>query len=169
MLAMNISTEDRKDPSHDKLIAELTRLNNAYVTIGFHDDAGTYPDGTDVVTVALANEFGADIENGFGEGIAIHIPERSFIRSTIDEHMNEINQFREEALANMIEKGWSIEKALESVGFKIQVLIQNKIQSNVPPENADSTIAKKEREGKAIRTLMDSRLMLRSVTYKVFA
>jgi len=152
-------TVRKDDSSKFKFLrAQLKHLKKAYVTIGFHSDAGQYADGTDVVQVALWNEFGTE-----------KTPSRSFIRSTIDENADKINKWREEALENIIYKGWSVEKALAMIGFRLQTLIQNKIKSNVQPANAPSTQQHKAREGVPNRTLIETELMLRSVTYKVVA
>lgn len=156
MIRPKITVKKDDSTNYKALMSRLKGLKKCYVTIGFHDDAGEYDDGTSVVEVALWNEFGTD-----------KTPSRSFIRSTIDENMSKINKWREEALENIIYKGWSAQKALEMIGFRIQVLIQNKIKSNVQPANAPSTQAHKAREGVPQRTLIETELMLRSVTYKV--
>jgi len=137
----------------------LKQLDKAYVTIGVHDDAGKYTEGNpppDVVEVALWMEYGTK-----------NIPERSFIRSTVDEHRSQINQWREQALRQIMFDGKSVKDALESIGFKVQALIQNKIKSNVPPPLADSTAARKRKSGVAPVTLINTGLLLRSITYKV--
>lgn len=139
----------------------LERLQKGYVTIGVHEDAGYYEtssgeQGPLVAEVALWNEFGTSTS-----------PERSFLRSAIDDNASELNAYREELLANIIFKGWTIEKALEALGIRIQFMIQNKIKSNIPPKLSASTIASKKRKGVAPVTLIDSGLMLRSITYKV--
>jgi hypothetical protein len=142
-----------------KVRDRLKTLGKAYVTIGVHDDAGKYSEGNpppDVVEVALWMEYGTET-----------IPERSFIRSTVDENVSKINQWREEAVRKIIFERLSVEKALESIGIKVQFLIQNKIKSNVPPPLAPSTKAAKQRKGVAPVTLIDTGLLLRSITYKV--
>lgn len=140
----------------DHLLKQLPHLRKMYVTIGFHEDAGSYDDGTSVVEVALWNEFGTKTS-----------PVRSFIRSTLEEKVDDINNWREEALKKIIEEGWTAEKALSMIGLRVSILIQNKIKSNVPPPNAPSTVDHKKSEGTANRTLIETGLMLRSVTYRV--
>lgn len=159
-----------KSSNAKKLREVLKRSKGAYVTVGIHSDAGAYEDGTPVFKVALWNEFGTKTA-----------PERSFFRSTLHEKTEQINRWREEAIQNILEKGWTPERALEMLGFRVKVLIQNKIKSNVPPPNAPSTIAAKQHAGVSPKsgfkagfegrtsTLINSGLMLRSVGYKVFA
>ena len=156
MIKSKSQTKTSGEDGVKRLRDELKRAGKSYVTIGIHDDAGQYPKGTpSVQEVALWNEFGTK-----------DIPERSFIRSTVDENAAKFNQWQDEMATNIIE-GWTFQKALEAVGLRIQFLIQNKIKSNVPPSNADSTRASKQRRGVGDRTLIDSGLLLRSVGFKV--
>lgn len=156
MIKSKITTTVKGDDKFKKLQQMLSKYKEAFVTIGIHDDAGNYPDGQAVVEVALWNEFGTR-----------NIPQRSFFRSAIDENESKINAWREEAIANILDKDWPIEKALEMVGLRIQFLIQNKIKSNIPPENSPATKAAKLADGVAPSTLIWSGLMLRSVGFKV--
>lgn len=144
----------------------LIAYSTARVTIGLHEDAGTYP-GTDppsVVEVGLWNEFGTRFS-----------PERSWLRSAIDENESQINAWREAAIRAIVDEfalhgvvtKAFFHKQLSSIGFKIQVLVQNKIKSNIPPPNTEETAMAKDKAGVAAVTLIDSGLMLRSVTYKV--
>jgi len=137
-----------------KKIAEESK--GSYVSVGVHEDAGQYEDGTSVVDVALWNEFGTE-----------NMPSRSFVRSAIDDNAEKIGRWREEMLGKMINEGWSLEKVLTAMGFRIQVLVQNKIKSNIPPPNAESTLAAKAKDGVGSNTLIWSGLMLRSVAFKV--
>lgn len=158
MIKSKITTKVKGEEKAKRLMDILKKHPKAYVSIGIHEGAGEYPDGQSVMEVALWNEFGTET-----------IPERSFIRSAIDQNEGKINSWRDEVITNIVEKGWTVEKALETMGFRIQLLIQNKIKSNVPPPLAESTAAAKSRRGRPTVTLIDSGLMLRSVTYKVHA
>jgi hypothetical protein len=157
LIYSSIKTSVTGDKQFKELLEKLRKYKTASVTIGIHEDAGQYTDGsTSVAEVALWNEFGTR-----------NIPERSFLRSAIDDNASKINAWREEAIENIMEKGWTVQKALEMVGLRIQILIQNKIKSNVPPPNAPSTAKAKLKEGQAPSTLIATGLMVRSVTYKV--
>lgn len=159
MIKVKTQTKVKTDGMNvKKFLENLKGASRSYVTIGLHEDAGSYS-GTNppsVVEVGLWNEFGTATS-----------PERSWLRSAIDESEGQINAWREEAINNMIHKGWTLEKALHMMGFRIQVLVQNKIKSNVPPPNAESTAEAKAKHGVAQQTLIDTGLMLRSVVYKV--
>ncbi len=118
----------------DKIREMLKKYKEAYVSIGIHEDAGVYPgqNPPSVVEVALWNEFGTETS-----------PSRSFIRSTMDEKESLINKWREEMIDNILFKEWTVEKALTAMGFRIQILVQNKIKSNVPPPLKESTAREK--------------------------
>lgn len=149
------------DPGMFKRLRKLMHdIENAYVSVGVHEDAGSYP-GTNaptVVEVALWTEFGTRSQ-----------PERSWLRSAVDENMGLIDRWREEVLEQIWEEKITVAQGLEIIGFRMQVLVQNKIKSNVPPPNAESTLAEKRRDGVGDGTLIHSGLLMRSVTFKVVA
>jgi hypothetical protein len=162
VIVTSISISDSAKGFFAALAGRLRGFERAYVSIGVHEGAGHYENGPEVAEVALWNEYGtAPRANHPGT------PERSFIRSTIDENDALINSWREEAITKILTGEWGPKKALEAIGFRVQVLIQNKIRSNVPPPNAPSTVEQKRRDGVPPNTLINSGLLLRSVTYRV--
>lgn len=175
MIKSKTTTKDSNPDLIRRFLRKIRGSEKAYVTIGVHDDAGKYPgpNAPSVVEVALWNEFGTQTS-----------PERSFIRSTLDDNRSQIEQWRLEVIANVLHKDWTVTKALETIGFRVQTLIQNKIKSNVPPPNASSTQRKKSQSGSLPKTLdgasvgdqvsllssstlIDTGLMLRSIGFKV--
>lgn len=163
---MSVKTETKGQENVDRIMQEIQKLKGSYVTIGFYEDAGKYPGGQSVVEVALWNEFGTSTS-----------PERSFFRSAVDENMSQLNAWREDFLNRIVRGEMTVEKALETVGMRIQIMIQNKIKSNVPPpygtgmgnppERVLELQEAKRRKGYSTETLRATELMLRSVTYKV--
>lgn len=174
MIVAKVTVEDKGSLWLKKFAKRLEGFEKAYVTIGVHDDTGTY-EGSDVTVaeVAMFNEFGTTgrgpgHENTAGPAFANGaVPERSFIRSTIDENEALINSWRTEMIEKVIAGDWDVEKALDAIGFRIKTLIQNKIESNVPPPNAPSTLDQKRRDGVPPNTLMNTKLLWRSINYKV--
>lgn len=164
MIKPRVTVKDLGKAEWDKLLKKFEGVTEAFVSIGVHEGAGEYESGVSVVEVALWNEFGTR-----------HIPERSFIRSAVDDNEGLIDSWRDEALDKILKDEWTIEKALEAIGFRIQTLIQNKIKSNVPPPNAPSTVKRKQSAGvlgKEVTegrtsTLIETGLLLRSITYQV--
>lgn len=170
MIKPTVTITDPGEKDAKALLKRMRGFNDAYVTIGVHSDAGNYTKGSPpptVVEVALWQEFGTET-----------IPERSFIRSTVDENAQLINGWIDEVTQKIVFSDWDVKKALSAIGKRIKILIQNKIKSNVPPEygsgkgpNSPSTIeaaqnAKKAR-GFAPVTLIETGLLLRSIQYKV--
>ena len=135
----------------------------AYVTVGVQRAEGQQDyEGTDVTVAQVA------LWNEFGTPNAEHpTPERSFMRSTMRENRGLIEQWRKEALLNVITKGWTVEKALTMVGYRMVVLVQNKIKSNIPPENAPWTLERKERLNQGTNTLIATGKLLRSIGFQV--
>jgi len=141
-----------------KRLKSMKRSRNAHVTIGLHEGAGEYDDGVDVVEVGFWQEFGTD-----------KIPARSYFRSTMVENEGLINEWRTELLGDVIDGQKTVEAALSALGFRVRELIKNKINSDIPPANAPSTIAQKKADGVAPRTLVHTGLLLRSIEFKVVA
>jgi len=137
-------------------------LGGNYVTVGVHKDALDYPNGESVAMVALTNEFGATTSDG------VVIPERSFLRSAVNENKGAINQWRVEVLQKLAEKKITAHKALTIMGFRMQVLVQEKIKSNVPPPNAQLTRDLKKERGQIPETLRATEHMLRQIGYQVY-
>lgn len=158
MIKPKISTKVTGQEKIDRIRKLLAKYKEAYVTIGVHDDAGEYPgsNAPSVIEVALWNEFGTET-----------IPSRPFIRTAVSGNEAKINSWRGEVMDNILFKGWTIEKALEAMGLRIQILIQNQIKSNMAPENAASTTKAKAAKGRPTVTLIDTGLLLRSITYQV--
>lgn len=151
-----------KGGSLPQLQALFKQFGNAYVTVGFDDDAEPYPNGASVVQVALWNEFGTAPQNG-----APGIPARPFMRTAIQNNRTKINQIREQVLRQVIAGKMAPQKALEIIGYRVQVMIQEQIKSNMGPANSPRTEARKKKAGIANHTLMETEHMLRSVTFKV--
>lgn len=158
MITPKITFEVKGDKAHAELLKRAKELKRAFLTVGIHEDAGVYADGVSVVEVALWSEFGTETA-----------PERSFIRSTLEERAGLINQWRIELLGKVIDGTMTVTVAMNALGFRLRELIRAKINSNVPPPNAPSVAARKRAKGLAPRTLVESGLLLRSVEYRVGA
>jgi len=115
--------------------------------------------GSEMVTIALSNEFGATIKslkawrwlmaNMSKVGLKpkkrsgkkeIIIPERSFIRSTFDnrqvlESVNKIGQ------RIFLQAG--IRQALSAVGLKLESAVRNTMNGDIQPDNHPFTVIKK--------------------------
>lgn len=164
MIKVKFKVETKKSQA-EQFIELMSKYPDAHVTVGIHEGAGSYQSkgkkaAPSVVQVALWNEFGTpDAKHP--------IPERSFIRSAIDDNMPLIEKWRLSLISQMLSGKKTMNEALETMGYRVQTLIENKIKSNIPPENAPSTAEAKIRDGVAPETLIHTGLLLRSVTYQV--
>jgi len=134
-----------------KLKRELERLNQMEVAVGYQAGASVYPDGTDVVDVAMWNEFGTS-----------RSPSRPFMRDSVDNHRDEIEAFMIQKKGQLM-NGASAEQILKDIGIFQKDLVQNEIREGSFQANAPSTIKKKG----SSKPLIDSGTMRQSVQYQV--
>lgn len=131
------------------------------VKAGILEGATSNESGQNVAEYAACNEFGTT-----------HIPSRPFLRKTYDDKESNWVQGLGNALARL-----KPAQALKMLGIRMQDDIVATIKSNMPPQNADSTIARKTkgviRGGQTVGshnpgTLIDTGSMINSVNYEVF-
>jgi len=122
------------------------------VAIGVLEDSGDHGDGLSVAEVATFNEFGTET-----------IPERSFIRSTVDQNFNNYLERSRKLQSKVILQELSVKEALSVLGESIQSDIIKTINAGVDPENDPKTI---ERKGSST-PLIDTGQLKQSIRYKV--
>lgn len=83
-----------RKPTFAELHRRMSELSTASIKVGVLDSAGTTADGTPLVEIAAVHEYGTS------ESSAIHIPQRSFIRSTFKRTASE----RTKITASLIKK-----------------------------------------------------------------
>ncbi len=110
--------------------------------------------------LASVHEFGAVIDTGNGEVV---IPERSFIRSTVDKNDNYKKVVRQIAEGLMKGKVPDAVTGLKLLGEKVSSDIKRSIEQGLKPENAASTIARKG----SSKPLIDTAQMKNAITYDV--
>lgn len=130
-------------------------INDLHVVVGVPMGTKARDDGdpATMAEVAFYNEFGTD-----------DIPERSFLRSTIDENNQKYARLYEKLMGAVLENRTTVKKAMGQLAAKAKADVQAKIRSNIPPPNASSTLEKKKPKTK---TLIDSGQLLQSITYEV--
>lgn len=140
----------------------LAVLRSHFVKVGVLKGTGLH--GTSNITtatVAAYNEFGTS-----------QIPERSFMRPVFRD-TNSHKAFISEALPKLVfekkgdrlKKNPQVKKFFQLFGMTLTSQIQAKIRSNIPPENADSTKARKGPSKTS--TLIDTGAMLQAISYSV--
>lgn len=134
-------------------------VGHSRVRVGILADApkteheGATSTGATLVEVAAANEF----------GVPGHIPQRSFVRGTVDAHLDEIHGVQA-ALAKQIILGKITGKvAMERLGAYIQGLMQREIARGIMPENAQSTI---DRKGSS-KPLIDTGQLRSGISFQI--
>ena len=105
-----------------------------------------------VAQIAAANEYGRG-----------DVPERSFMRSAMDEHGGELKKFIKKLTTKILDGKMSKTQALGLVGERVKTWFQSKIDENIPPPNAASTIARKGSD----HTLVDTGQMRGSVEWEI--
>ena len=144
---IRVKTEsETKDLGMDQLMAEIRR-DAVSVDIGIHEG-----DSEDVKNKAAKNEFGSG-----------NVPERSFIRSTMDENAERYLKAAETLVGLMIDGEISKFEALERMGQQIERDIKEKIINLKTPPNSPRTIMEKGSDN----PLIDTGEMLASIRYIV--
>ena len=138
------------DKGYAKLIKQLRDLEAPGVYVGVRAAAGS-----DMVIIAASNEFGTS------DG---HVPERSYLRSTVDDGQSEIADDLQKACTEAVDGTRDLRTGLERVGAKWVGRVQEKIRSHPPPPNAPSTIAKKHG---ADASLVDTGRLRQSIDYEL--
>lgn len=107
------------------------------------------------------NEYGNTVMFYLSKGVTI--PERSFIRSTFDEKVDEWIIYLKSLISNMIKGKYDAQIVAERLGLRIQRDIQKVIRDKSRPSNSEATIARKGSDN----PLIDSGRLRQSVTFKV--
>ena len=135
--------------------AELKRrtMGGRVVRIGY--PAGpTEQDGTPLALIAAVHEFGSTVRN---------IPERSFLRSTMNENMAKYIRMNRGNLQRVVNGHQSMHTALSLLGQVAVGDVKRKIRNGPFAELQPSTIRRKG----SSKPLIDSGMLMQSVTYEV--
>lgn len=159
-----------KDMGWDKLYTSFeTNGGEAAVFVGYLRSSGVYKEparnkgkkseGLTVAQIAAIHEFGATVKNGWGKGIQITIPERSFMRSSIDANADKLETLLSKVTGQVAEGKMSKEKALRLAGEFVKAKMVAKINSGVPPPLSEYTKAQK----KSSKPLIDTGQLKNSI------
>lgn len=142
---------DRTTPEGRKFYAEMEKLKQQQVFVGFQAGQVTDDKGVDVAQIAMFNELGTSTS-----------PSRPFLRMSVDENKDKIKNMCS-AMAEDVAKGGTAEQALKKLGVFGVSLVQEKIVSGTFEPNAPSTIRKKGSD----KPLIDTSNMRQSVKYVI--
>lgn len=157
------------DKGYRALMGVLGDLSGAGVDVGILQDKGSFKDEDSGITLAgyaAVNEFGS--EDG-------HVPERSFLRSTVDERQDEygreLDRAMGEAVDGAIRGGQSgalaaLDRGLGRLGARAARDVQSKIRAGGEPfkKNAPSTLSAKY---PADKPLIEEGRMRQSISFAV--
>ena len=148
-----------KDNGASSLLARAKALRGgARVKVGILADAPKREqDGTgsmSLLEVAAVHEFGGG-----------DVPQRSFIRATVDEQRPEIERLQHKLAAQVFAGKLDPSSALELLGAKVAAMIQNRIAEGIGPALKPETV---ERKGSSV-PLVDTGQLRSSITWKVEA
>lgn len=144
-----------KDTGYKKAMETFKEVGKKpHVKIGVLESAGNEENGLTVVQVATFNEFGGENNNP---------PERSFIRSTVDQKFNSYVEKSRKLQMKCILQELTVGKALSALGELIQSDIIETINQGVEPENAPST----QKAKGSTTPLIDSGQLKQSIRYQV--
>lgn len=151
-MARNKKTKDT-DKGYRRILKDLGASDRSQVTVGFHaKDVQRDNSDLNVAEIAAIHEFGSE------DGV---IPERSFIRSTVDDNSQKYRKFVVESFLLMIRGKLSPITALDRIGIRIRDDVKRKIVTLREPANTIETIVAK---GSA-NPLIDSGTMLSRVKH----
>jgi len=127
-----------------ELTQQLKALDGKKIQVGVLGDG-------DLAVIAGANEF----------GVPGRIPERAFLRITMDKKdtISKAVRFAE----RIFDRNQDPNQILDAMGASLVSSVQDTIESNIAPPNAEATIKKK---GSA-KTLQDTGRLKQGITYKI--
>lgn len=144
MMGLAIKDIDR---GYSEFVKGFAALDGLGVTIGIHAE-----EGSELAVIAASHEFGTDT-----------VPERSFLRATLDEQDGAYREATADAIRSVLDGKRSAQVALERLGLRVVRDVRGKIRSGLDPALAPATIAAKG----SSKPLIDTGRLLRSITYQV--
>lgn len=142
---------DRLTPEGQRFFAEIEKLKEQQVFVGFQAGQAADDRGVDMAQIAMFNELGTSTA-----------PARPFLRDSVDENEDVIRDQCGKELKKLT-TGATAEAVLKRVGALGVRLVQEKIESGSFEPNAPSTIKKKGSD----KPLIDTGRMRQSVKYVV--
>jgi hypothetical protein len=139
----------------ETLFKRLKEIEKKYVTVGIHENK-KYEDNTPVAMIAAIHEFGSD-----------NVPERSFIRSSINENKSTIKKYIRLYLQQVLRLSMSVDTALASIGNVVAAKHKEKIvKGEFTPLSKVYYELKMKKLGKAY-ILRYTDTLLQSIDYEI--
>lgn len=147
------------------VIAKLEQMQRLSVVVGVPMAKNAARGETNNATIAAAHEF----------GVPGHIPERSFLRSTVAENKEAAISGLAQGINKALTGNGDIRTLFDKVGKQLAGLVQRKIQSGIKPDLKEKTKtarkrknkAAKAKKGRSMKPLIDTGQLLQSITWEV--
>lgn len=127
-----------RDLGFSRTLRELADVQSETVLVGIHSDAPGHDDGSSLAAVAAANEYGVD-----PTGSRPAIPERSFMRSTMDRGKPTYIGELQDAVEGAVDGRADLRQTVGRLGLRVEGDIKQTITDLRSPPNAPSTIRRK--------------------------
>jgi len=147
------------------LYEAVERTHGSYVTVGIQEPDLTYPNGATLGQVAAWMEFGTHDKKGHEI-----VPERSFIRSTVDRKFGAINRLKDGAMRALMAGQISLHTALDMIGFRIVEMMRDTVMRRMTVGNeplSPKTLKKKRELGQPDTPLVATRLLIDHIGHQV--
>lgn len=144
------------DKGWKKIAQAVLRSKDVIANVGVQNSPSPRDGGSSVsnLDLAIIHEFGTDT-----------VPERSFIRSSFDEHRPEYSRMLNRGGKQILDGKLDAETVVGVIGEKCLSDVKRKIDDGIPPPNRPSTIAKKG----SSKPLIDTAQLKNSLTVVVSA
>ena len=152
-----------KDESRvDELLQILDTLARAKIEIGIIGEE-RHSDKSDITVLAIAriHEFGATVTDKNGRNM--NIPQRPFIRGTVDNRQPDINEQVEKILVQILERDIPVMTGLEALGLMLEGITKDYLTDSKIPDLKAETIRRKG----SSNPLIDTGKLRDSITYRV--
>lgn len=153
------------------MLTRLEEMKRLSVVVGVPAAKNARREGSvNNATLAAAHEF----------GVSGHLPERSFLRSTLSENADAAATMLAQGMQAVLVKGEEPRRPFEAVGHALSDLVKQKIHAGIAPPLAESTqrqrkkkagyLSKKQqaaRRSRGLTPLIDTGGLIQSITYEV--
>lgn len=153
----------------DKTVAEIAAVHEFGLTIQHPGGTAYLPPAMSEGARFISNAGAAEYEARNGGKLPrtkphdIPIPERSFLRGTVDEKATEIKRMAKRLAGAVVDGKYTVPKALETLGLYIQGLIRSRMSAGIPPPLKAATIRRKG----SSKPLIDKGQLRASIDFQV--
>lgn len=143
-----------KDHGWKRIMRETKRGDSSHAAVGITAAKDGRGDEFGNVEIGAVHEFGSPSQG---------IPERSFIRSTVENNATTYRSLAKVLAIRVIEGRLTRRKALGIFGLRVAADIKRTIQAGIDPPLKDATIERK----RSSKQLIDTGQLLGSITHEV--